>query len=171
MSVTACFVPVFLQTSKQLAGMCDCMTADKRVINISFLLANSCSPRSRPLFFKLAVLWHTHFPCQNVCMCRHPSQQSQFWIFCSSEVVSGNESCWFMPTISSHCSCRMSFSIESAILFISPSFSFKIQETQEHTWIPCAVSNSGRRPNNSGGLRAGPGLCLYRKSDLALFSV
>lgn len=47
MSVTAWFVPGFLQTSKQLAGMCDCMTADKRAINISFLLANSCSSRSR----------------------------------------------------------------------------------------------------------------------------
>ena len=69
MSVTECFVPMFPQTSKQLPGMSNCMTADKRAINISFLLANSYSSHAPHVVLKLMFCDTDKFSCQNVCMC------------------------------------------------------------------------------------------------------
>lgn len=87
MSVTVCFVPAFPpQTSKQLPGMSDCMTADKRAINISFLLANLCSSHARHLLLELMFCDTDRFSCQNVCTCVC-TLPSLFLISWSSEVV------------------------------------------------------------------------------------
>lgn len=109
MSVTVCFVPVFPQTSKQLPGMSDCMTADKRAINISFLLANLYSLHALHLLLKLLFCDTDRFSCQNVCtcVCTLPSRV-YFGFSVALRWSPKNESCLLMHTMSSQCSCKRS---------------------------------------------------------------
>lgn len=73
----------FPQTSKQLPGMPDCMTADKRAINISFLHANLYSSLALYLLSKW-LFCDAHRFCLSKYVCLYPS----YFGSSSSEVVS-----------------------------------------------------------------------------------
>lgn len=137
----------FSKTSKLFPGMSDCMTADKRAINISFFfsLANSYFSRAPRLLLKVDVVWHGQiFVSKCLYVCLGPSQQSFFFFFFWSCTLRWSpahpphkkiKSCALMHTMPS----RYSYKVHPVFLLLS---------CKRYTPAFSPLYNSGRRPNN-----------------------